>query len=184
MTNLLPFEEKKAVRGIYTVRRFIVALSLVVTGIIVGAIFLLPSFFIIAVKEQRLSEELAGMKKESTPDTNKQIEQAITEANKTMDILKLSDGSALSEAMLATFSVKDSDISFTGFFYTKETSDTSPRKQLVIRGKAATRNALITFVDRLKSERVFASADLPVSDLAQAKDLTFSITTVLAIPKK
>ena len=184
MTNLLPFEEKKAVRGIYTMRRFIVALSLVVTAIIVGAIFLLPSFFIIAVKEERLSAELAGMKKAGVPDTNKHIEQAVTETNKTMDILKLSDGSALSEALLSVFSKSDSDISFTGFFYTKDASGTSPRKQVVIRGKATTRNALIAFVDRLKSERVFASVDLPVSDLAQAKDLTFSITTVLATPQK
>jgi hypothetical protein len=47
--------------------------------------------------------------------------------------------------------------------------------EVVIRGTADTRDALVLFKRRLEQDPLISSVELPVSDLAKSKDITFAL---------
>lgn len=182
--NLLPPEEKKRIRRIYRFRLGIVILSLTFVLLSIISTFLLPSLFLIGVKEERLMEGLSARKDETTPGMNKDVEALVQETKRQMDIFFEGDGREASEAIRTVLAKSGDSVTLLGFFFQKVYKEGTDEDKLVLRGEALTRNSLISFADRLKASALFESVNLPVSDLAQSSGITFSITAVLKQSKK
>ena len=74
--------------------------------------------------------------------------------------------------------VRGSLVNLSGFFYRVNNG----QQQIVVTGKANSRQSLLDYVKKLKSQPGVVSANLPVSDFAQAQNIDFSIM-VLINPK-
>lgn len=59
---------------------------------------------------------------------------------------------------------------------------TSTSAEVLIIGKADSRESLIDFKKSLEVEKTFRNIDLPVSDLAKSKDIKFSLRVTAASP--
>jgi len=168
----------------YRFRLGITVLSLAFVLLCVASISLLPALFLVSVKEERLALDLSLKGEEITPNAHKDTEILIGETQKQMSILRKGGGTEVSEAIIDILETKGDAITPIGFFFQKSSSDKTQEDKLVLRGKSATRSSLLSFVGELKKNARFKSVDLPVSDLVQSSDITFSITVGINRSKK
>lgn len=180
MINLLPIKEKLDIYKMYFVRRVIIALALLFVTVVVGIIFLLPSFFLVVVKEERLREQARDTIKTISSEDGMNIGDVIASTNTKLDILARDEGTMLSSVLASILEKKGTRIALSDFLFQKDVQDGNQRKKIVVKGESLNRETLISFADRLKRDPLFSLVDLPVSNLVKSKDIPFSITITLA----
>lgn len=175
MANVLPQKERKRFEMEYKLRLVVVILALLSIAIVFGAILLLPSFFVSQLKEEsimRQSELLQRAIAIRESDTSTALLVALRSK---VEALEAVQGQVLQTKLIETISQNtDASVTVDAFYYTRGAG--GGESQLKITGRAATRTALISFVDRLKQESLFSMVDLPVSNLAKDSNIVFSIT--------
>lgn len=175
MTNLIPLEGKKLVKKEYVLRIFAVW-SLLLTGVLVALSFmLLPTHVLLIGRLDALSLEYNELIAEDVSQYQ-DAREAIKEANILAARLNFNQKTALPYEITKRINdVLSTNVTLLGFLY----SNNDGELDVQIRGTAATREALVTFIDKLKRDPLFTEATIPVSDLAREINLTF--TAVLAI---
>ena len=178
--NLLPLEEKKNVRRLYVVRLFIVTAVLVsITGTLSTA-FLVPAYILLTVKERRLQGDVLMLSGGGVGPVDQETEMLVKETNDLITIFSTRNDQ-LSRVITALRAKEGDGVAITGYFFQKKGAETGEtRVEFSLRGVAATRSALVAFEDRLKDDTYFTSIELPVSDFARSRDITFSITGLVA----
>lgn len=172
MFNLLPGSIKREIVSEYRIRRVVVILIFVILTQILTMISLFPSWVVSRTREQGVSLELEKTRKSDLSSDANGIKDKIKLINNEVNLLSTSlEYPRLSPFIDYVLSKKTSSIKLNSFSYNDGNSWT-----LSIKGVSSSRESLVEFVDSLKSENIFKSVDLPVSNLAKNRNIDFSIT--------
>ncbi len=179
MSNLLPQKEREALQNEYNVRVIVVALTLVSTSIFIGAILLLPSFFLTQSQTESIKRQASVLEESISSRTQDNIEKEISATQEKLSILSPKDNQ-LSGIIRDIIDTKSKNISLSSFFFESNGLNTA---LLTIRGVALTRDNLVSFSRDLQHNSMLSNVSLPVSDLAANRNITFSmIMNVIVSP--
>lgn len=179
MFNVLPDSLKKLIRQEYYFRlAIIVALAFIALQVI-GLFLLLPSWVLSTYKEQEALSDVAAVHESPMENHLQSVSDTITQTNRTlavMNTLLYPEAAPLFQDILSR---QPAGVHLTGFSYTLADDGTA---SIVASGNALTRNILVSFEKSLEKSSLFASVNLPVSNLAKDTDIPFSITLSVKKP--
>ncbi|MFO0718644.1 MAG: hypothetical protein U0522_01275 [Candidatus Paceibacterota bacterium] len=172
MTNLLPQPEQMAIKKEYKYRRSIVFVLMFVFTMIVGAGFLLPSLILSNIKLKTVSfeAEKARTANEQRVKDNASV-STLKETESKLALLNTSGvgGSVVSVVDLITKekspNIRIREISYEGGVSGK----------ITISGLSKDRESLTDFLHQMQAISIFKLVDLPVSNFAKDKDISFSM---------
>ena len=179
MLELLPKYQKQSIKKEYFLRLAAVSLSFLLAAGILFLVFLSPSYFLSAVKEDVIHKEFDNVKKTQSESEDKEFEGAIKSSNEMIALLKSKDETFLmKDLILKIISKKSSGVAIDGISmnYSKD-----GQYQILIKGVSKNRELLKLFADSLRAEKKFNSVDLPISNFAKIADIDFNITLKTAI---
>lgn len=176
MINLLPTYEKVRTRQLHTTRLIGVVL-LFVAGLFVAALALLtPSYVHVWLHESSLKDRKNTLDLAFTNTKEAAPVSVIEDLNYTIRFIeafeKVPEVTPILDAILA---VRSAGISVSAI--TIERGGDSPI--VLINGIASSRDALQQFTQDLRGVSLLREVDLPVSNLTQAQNSTFSISAKL-----
>ncbi len=177
MTNLIPPRAKKKLVLEYWTRAVSTWLSLWSVALVAGIFILLPAYVLIGsqVEVHKASAAKASEKVQNYSNTSRDLVRASQQAKLVIDETAKP---AMSEFISLFESLQGEEISLTAL----SLGFGSEGKQLVtLAGIADNRQALATFRDQISAEEMVDSVNLPLSNLARDKDITFEIVISLNI---
>ncbi len=178
MYKLLTTEEKKKVRHEYNEHRAVVILSSLLLVIVVAIVGLFPSYLLSSARNQ---EVVGRMESEGLDATSveSQLQNWLIDLNLKLTTLYHQEGEGSDHPSLLieeVISKKKVGLSLTSVAWNKKEEGIS----LLVSGKASTRQALLNFQNELTASGKFSNVTLPVSNLAQDKDISFQINLTVA----
>src|ERR1035437_378068 len=175
---LLPPKTVKALKTEYRVRFFIVFLFFISLAILIASVFLFPSYLVSSLNEKsavaNAQSANSGIATNTTP-----IIAGLSSAGSLVTTISSFVSPPLSKIILRIATLRSRGISITSFGISYASSDHST---VVIKGLAATRGDLVTFRDILEGDHVFAGVEVPISDLASASHIQFSMQMSSTLP--
>jgi len=176
MLNLLPKEEKKKISHEYRVRFAIVALTLTFFALIVSLVLLVPSYFTAEVRKSTLDSESAGVEAKNATAESAKLGETLRQTNASLSIFTSSTTPTGVVGLLDNISaLRGTTVRIQDFSYTAAKG----QQQIVINGKGDTRQALVDFTKKIRNLPNVVSVDLPVSDLAEAQNINFSVIILI-----
>ncbi|MEY3783720.1 MAG: hypothetical protein RLZZ230_42 [Candidatus Parcubacteria bacterium] len=175
MINLIPTSAKRKLLLEYWSRVISVWFLLWATALIASACILLPAYVLIGGKitAYEASSVAASEKVSGYENISSELATANTQAKKIIDEAKLVKFSNL----LTLFSeLQGSEVHINKIQLGRAKAGVAP---VIMGGMADSRQSLASFRDRLLADSTIESVDLPISNLAQDKNIAFSITVVL-----
>jgi hypothetical protein len=177
--TLLPREEMKELRKEYRIRLFIVASFFFSSVFIIGIFSLLPSYTLIHNQEKESvnrREELQKNRKESGAD---QIEKDLVESQTIADMIVVhEDQTTHSNIVQRIISHRSRNVTLSSIEISRS-SGTSTPWAVIVQGKSVTRESLLDFKKNLEGDAVFSQVELPLSDLAKSKNISFGLRIML-----
>jgi hypothetical protein len=172
MFNLLPDELKRKVAREYARRRTIVMLLALIFVLIAGIIGLLPSYLLSLVRHSDAVERTRILGEARKVGDEPDLQAWLSEINQRLGLLSPRlDTDRPSDFIDEILQEKIPGIRLTRFSWTKLEDQIT----LATSGTALDRVTLITFQNNLNASGHFSEIALPVSNLAQDKDLEFQI---------
>lgn len=173
MYTLIPEQSAQHLKREYRIRVLILLFLFMSLGIWIGIVTLFPSYVVSVTQEKRALTEAGAMKQTalsaSTTSAGSQIAAANSEIATLQggqDTLMLSSIiEDISQRLVPGVTVDDFEISRNGATGTN----------ILIQGKAATRQDLVLFEDNLSNDSRFSKVYLPVSDLAADSGITYAM---------
>ncbi|MDE2040974.1 MAG: hypothetical protein KGI59_01110 [Patescibacteria group bacterium] len=170
--TLLPQPERRALRREYRIRALIVlCFTLSVAGLL-GVASVLPAYFGAMAAEHSAENDLVAVKHANTTSGLTSIQQKVADGVKLLSVLDLSglppDLSVVIDDVVSTrgsIRIDSLTAAHTG----------TTTIGLTILGVAPTRDMLTAWKDTLASTLPGATVNLPISELAQATNVDFSI---------
>ncbi len=180
MINLLPFEERKNIEHDHKVRFVIVAIFFAIALVIVGIIFLVPSYAAVLAKMRVANDNLEGIKTTEGFKNDETLSDIIKDINSRVDKIALpeKDVSFVDNIILPLTSIKPKNLSLNEIFIAR---DREGKIQIQIGGISPDRETLLAFVSNLQADSTFKEVVFPISDYVQEKDIDFSINLELSI---
>src|ERR1035437_3349552 len=175
---LLPPKTVKALKTEYRIRFFIVFLFFISLAILIASVFLFPSYLISSLAEKSTTA-IAQSTEISTATDTAYITTGLSSAGSLITAISSSVSSALSPVILRIAALRPKGISITSFDVSYAGSDHST---VIIQGMADTRGDLVTFRNILEGDQVFAGVQVPISDLASASHIQFSMQMSVTLP--
>jgi hypothetical protein len=172
MLNLLLKEQKKNITREYRVRFWTVACSLFFAGEIISLILLFPSYLTAHTRLNILNSESASLKVQNLTTESARLSSIVQQTNNYLDILTSSTTPIGAVSAIQNIAaVRDGSVRIGSLLYRINNG----QQQIVIAGKANSRQSLLDFVKKLKNQPSVVSADLPISDFAKSQNIDFSI---------
>ena len=176
MINLIPPAARKSVTREYWLRVISVWLFLFGTGCLIISVFLLPTYMLVHGQTVTLGGQVLA-----TADTSANFDASIaTLAKASADALFLKKSASttpFSSYLKTLESLTGSGVSLHSVNYSHSAATAD---KLTIAGVASTRAELATFRDTLEATPEFVTVVLPISSLAKATDVLFSLDMTLA----
>ena len=175
MINLIPQVAKDKIISEYWIRVVSVWLFIISLASIIISLLLLPVYVLVSAKVDAYSTSAnEGAGKVAEYDVSA---LALTQVNTRAQMLLESGKTKQFSDLVATISVlQGSDITVTELDFHR--SGIVP-KSVQVNGKATTRQALASFRDSLIALPWVKDVNLPISNLAKDRDITFNISIVL-----
>lgn len=174
LTNLLPEERVRSLRGVYFMRLVVVGVFLLSGVTLVHAVLLLPSFLYLRNQVEERAAALASLTTALAGNEEKEISARVAMlAEDSAHLARLSSTPKASTAVRMIAALPRSGIRLTGFSFSPKAGEEAT---MTVSGVAATREALRTFEQSLAGESYITSADLPISAYAKESDISFTIT--------
>lgn len=172
MINLIPQHAKKSLLIEYWIRAATVWTILWSIALLIGAAILLPPYVLInsQVSVYQASAAAASEKVENFRNVTVELARANQEASM---IVGMREDVLLSEYIKLFESLEGADIQITNIGLDKGAAGLAPA---TLTGVATDRQNLASFRDRLLAQDQIESVDLPISNLAQDRDIRFTIT--------
>lgn len=175
MINLIPPKAKKIVIREYWTRVFVVWLFMLSIVLLIMAFLSVPTYILLRSLESAMASQIDYAKAEQ--GSYKELERTIKNTNALVNHLNLNEEQLSFSALLSELdAVAGPLVTLTQFGFIEEEG---VLKQVSLLGQADTRVLLSTFRDKLEAHEAFASVDLPISNLAKDKDITFSMKVSL-----
>lgn len=173
MINLIPTSARKRIRTEYWVRVVSVWALTLAAALAVVAVLLLPPYVLVSSQE-RAYEASAAIARGEVLEAD-EAETALTAANEqSRRVITAAEQPRLLTVFAIIESLAPPAVELRQLRFNRtETGEIAP---VSVSGVAATRQALAGFRDALESHERIARVDLPISNLASDRDLTFSIT--------
>lgn len=176
MINLIPPHARKQVKIEYWIRVVSVWVLLSAIALLVVAVLLVPSYTL--VRSQLSAYEATYQQAAEWDASYKELEVEVAEANTNAKQLLLGSDSLKFTVVLqeietlagASIMVDSVDM---------EREETGVLETFEVKGIAATRAALVAYRDAIEQHELFASAALPISNLAKDREVPFSITVTI-----
>ncbi|MEA1929509.1 MAG: hypothetical protein U9M92_01290 [Patescibacteria group bacterium] len=182
MINLLPPENIKSNLRTHRQKQWIVAAYFLLSLIIISAMIVALSYWLLVQERERLMNELAAASNPSEQAEYRELNQTLRQAIDQLAILRPEEhapmGLPATVDKLDAYAGANLDISSVSYQARGLTSS------LAIRGEASTRAGLLTFIDELKSDESFAVVDSPLSNLIQDKNLNYVLQIETATTTK
>jgi nitrate reductase NapAB chaperone NapD len=177
MLNLLPKDQKIKLTREYRKRFWVVAFSLLLAGEIISLILLAPSYITTQTRINILNSASSGLKVQNLNVESANLSNIVEQTNRYLTALDSSTTpTGVVAAVQKIVEIRGDSVKINSLFYKLN----SNQPQIVVSGKAKSRQSLLDFAKRLKGLPGVVSADLPVSDFAKAQDIDFSINVMLS----
>lgn len=171
MINLLAPTAKRSVKHQYLLRTATVWVWLLSGAVGVAIAFAVPVLVLIDLQASAASTQSAD-----AADTQVAYKEAKAKLNGANALAKYLEGHDKGAPYLTYVdeleSLAAAGITLSEFSMSGEGAD----MRVAVAGEATTRSALSTFVDSIESSEHFSKAKLPLGDLAEDRDIKFSIT--------
>src|SRR3989344_3730340 len=154
MFNLLPKNLKEKIKTEYKLRKITVILIFIICLQLSFLIFLTPSWLISFYKEKEVTSQSEEIKKHLSDSSLSEVIVTIRGIN-------------------TNLSKKTSSIKIDELAYILGQENTA---EIIIGGTSLTREALVSFVKALEDSKSFNKVNLPISNLAKDKNISFSIS--------
>ena len=182
--TLLPEDEMKRLRREYRMRFFIVLLFFISCALFIGIVSLLPSYILSTNKENRALAQAQEVQKKREASGADQVEKDLVKAQTiARKILAENTSFYYSDIIQHILSHRSNKITVTSFEASRDTGTSTPVR-VIIQGKAVSREGLTTFKSVLERDSFFTQVELPVSDLAKSKDISFSMRLTISTEQK
>ena len=174
MFNLLPKNLKEKIKTEYKLRKITVILIFIICLQLSFLIFLTPSWLISFYKEKEVTSQSEEIKKHLSDSSLSKVIVTIRGINTKLNIIN----SVLKYPKIVPFintilSKKTSSIKIDELAYVLGQENTA---EIIIGGTSLTREALVSFVKALEDSKSFNKVNLPISNLAKDKNISFSIS--------
>ena len=177
MINLIPPHARKYVQVEYWIRVGTVYFLLLSVTLVMVAALLIPTYVLITSQLQVYEEQYTETEAQNA--SYAELEQIVTVANATAQrVLQRAKEPSFSTLLEELSAVTDASIRLNTVTMNRDPK-TKNIEQVQISGDASTREALAAFRNALEAHERFASAELPLSNLAKDKDVPFNITIVI-----
>lgn len=175
LTNLLPLERQARLRREYFFRLATVGVLALLILVALHAAMLIPSYAHLGQRISVQEEHLAQLAASLTASEEQEMDARLTSLKDDATyLLALNDVPSVSGALRAILAVPRPGISLSGFSYVPPGG--SAPGSMVVRGTAATRDALRGYHDALTGLPGVTKTDLPIGAYAEETDIAFSIT--------
>jgi len=166
----------KTLRREYRFRFIITLLFFMSCGVVVGIGALTPAFIFSYSQEKEALEKVKVLQKSREENGMGDISKELARTNVYIKKLQTASSSAVfSPTISQIIGLKTSGVKIILFKFSEAF--------VYIDGKASTRESLVEFKNRLESDPSIKSVELPVSDLAKSRDITFSLKLSPKEPK-
>ncbi len=174
--TLLPEIERRLLKREYRIRLFIFFLFFISCAILIGVFSLIPAYILSFSQEKDILKSLEYLQKNRKENG---MEVIIKELKESDDIIKkLNENNKeniFSQIIYKIISHKNSGIYISSFQFPIPDNESTSTQTAIIQGRASSRESLISFKGRLESDTSISKVELPVSDLAKSKDISFSV---------
>ncbi len=175
MTNLIPPQAKKNIAREYWTR--VASLGLFIIGCLIFAVvaLLLPVYVLL---QSRLSAYGESAEIALSDSASYQLSSSVLSvASKESGLLlELKEQQRFSDLQKKLEGKANSDLKIERFSFQQTSAGLEP---IAISGKAITRQALADFREALLNDKDIDKVLLPISNLAQDKDISFSVTVTM-----
>jgi len=175
MINLIPKEEKRRMTiDFYSRLAFV---SVMVLNFCILAVFflLLPSYFIVSVKQSLVNQKLQAQKAEPLPAFGEQSIATIKDINGKLALVDNAEKNKflISDRVInAVLLGKRPDVKITQISFT---DDPTTGKKISIIGVAPSREVLLLFRQSLQDNPTFKNINLPISNFVKGSNIQFSL---------
>lgn len=171
MINLIPPKAKKIVTREYWTRAAVVWFFMLSFALLIMAFLCVPTYILIHSLESAMASQINYAKAEQ--GSFKELERTIKDTNALVNHLNRDEGKMSFGSLVNDLDeVAGANVTLTQFGFVEEEG---VLKQVSLLGHANTRVALSNFRDALEAHGLFGAVDLPISNLAKDKDITFSM---------
>ncbi len=175
MINLIPPPAKKAIKQEYWVRVGTIWFVIWSIAGIIGGVTLLPTYVLINSQVQVYSATAAAASEKiaSYKDMADALVQTSNQARLIIETARLEPVSVHAARIAAA---TDESITLLGLSLTRVDSGFAP---VTVTGIARDRQSLAAFRDRLLIDERITSVDLPIANLAQDRNIPFTLTIMI-----
>ena len=179
--TLIPFPDRKKLRHEYRIRVAIVLCFMLSVAGIIGSASLFPTFIRVQRedKDARVAADILKKNKDANGVTD--IEKQLAEGNILLGVLASSLHRPMLSAAIADLVGTRQQITITSVAMSRSQSTTTRSADVILQGKAPTRESLLSFKDRIEKGIPGSKVDLPISELSKSRDIQFSITVKQSI---
>jgi len=176
MTNLIPPAAKKQIVLEYWVRVISVWVIVWAVSLLVSAFVLLPTYVLIVGSSAAYADSVADASERTA--AYESISTTLTQASKQAQVVVVNARQPQLSAVFADISnTATQGIELVGVSIDR--TDTG-LGSIAVRGEATDRQALAMFRDRLEALSYVESVDLPIENLAENRDIEFSLSILVS----
>ena len=154
---------------------FFVTLGLCV---LIGAVVMIPSYFLTYIKEDLANKKLEMQKKESVPLPDQQTLEVIKDLNKKLNLIENAENNKFdvsSRVINTILLTKTPNIKITDISYE---NNLLKGKKISIEGIAPSREVLLSFRQALEDGTGFKQVDLPISNFVKGSNIKFYLSLI------
>ncbi len=170
LTNFLPRERARSVRGEYRFRVATLAAILLAALVLVHGILLIPAYLYLSDKADAEAARLAELSSGERDGTAGVAARAKALEQDSARLLVIASSTPASDLVAAILAVPRTGITLTGLSY-----DAGAAPRLILTGMASTRDTLRAYDLALAALPYVANAELPLSAYAKESEIPFSI---------
>lgn len=180
--TLLPKSDIDVLRREYRIRVVTLMFFFASCSIVAGIIALIPAYMYSYNQEQDSLKKLTQAQKIKESSGINDVIKNLDSAEKMVKSLK--DDSPIVDYTSITDQLVLNSIGMVSInsFQISTTKNASSTAEIVIQGKAKTRESLLGFKKKLEQDTNFYDIEMPISDLAKNKDNTYAIKLKLKKP--
>ncbi|MEK7463707.1 MAG: hypothetical protein AAB610_01125 [Patescibacteria group bacterium] len=181
--TLLPEKEIKSLKKEYRTRLFIVLIFFVSCGILTGIVSLIPAYIFSYTQEKEAIKNLQSLQESRRErGTDVVVDDLASAQSLIEDLKKHQDSAEFSQIISEIVLRKPAQVSISSFQLGSSGETASSSLEVIVQGKAMTRDSLVNFKKILEQNPLILKIDLPISDLAKSKDVSFALKLVILTP--
>ncbi len=175
--NLLPEQERAVLRREYYFRLAIVGSAFLFFCLVIGIMLLIPSYILSSGVQESLQERVELLSKSSSASLSAEVDRKRAEiASRLSTLSERAMGYAPTALIEGVVGTRPSGIKMDRLSIVKSGSGTF----VTVSGVASSREALVSFRRTLEKVSLFATVELPLSDLARSQSIPFTLRMEVA----